>query len=230
MVNMSDWNSPNIVNEYTRSSNDPSKHWYENEVNTPAILKLLGSERQRVLDFGCGPGKLTAQLSADFEAAGADSSELMIQQAQHDYPGIDFFVWDGLQPLPDSIAAFDAVVSKLTLEFIPDLSQLAANLHSALVKGGNLIVSVAHPMLVAHHNPTDPYWQESTSQIQIGTTGVVVAKVQRSLQDYINPFLEAGFSLARLDEPAIPPAVAEQYGAKPADLQIPKRLNIKFTA
>ncbi|HSX06362.1 MAG TPA: class I SAM-dependent methyltransferase [Candidatus Saccharimonadia bacterium] len=225
-----DWNNRDIVNEYARSSTDPSKHWYESEVNIPSILELLGDKGRKVLDFGCGPGDLTARLAKDFNAFGADSSELMVEQARQGYPSIEFFVWDGSEPLPTNVTAFDSIVSKLTIEFVSDLAEVAINLHRALVKGGSLIISVAHPMLVAYHNPDDPYWEESTNQTQIGTTGVVVTKIQRSLQDYINPFLEAGFTIARIDEPEIPPSVIERYDVKPLDRQIPKRLNVKFIA
>lgn len=224
-----DWNKRDVVDEYARASTDPTKHWYENEVNVPSIVALLGAKGSRVLDFGCGPGNMTADLAKDFVAAGADGSELMIEQAQQDYPDTEFFVWDGMSPLPADMPKFDAIICKLTIEFVADLSTLAGNLRNALVPGGALIISVAHPMLVAHYNTEDPYWEESTDHIQIGTTGLFVAKIQRSIQDYFNSFIAAGFTVAKVAEPSIPKAVAEHYSVKPVDLQIPKRLNIKFT-
>lgn len=223
-----DWNKPDIVTEYTRASADPAKHWYESEVNIPSILSMLEIQGGRVLDFGCGPGGLTAQLAKTYTAVGADGSELMIKQAQQAYPDVEFLVWDGLQPLPKNIPAFNAIVSKLTMEFIPDLTAVAGNLHKTLSPGGVLIISVAHPMFVAHHHPDDPYWEQSTEQTQIGATGIVVTKIQRSLQDYINPFLDRSFTLTRVDEPRIPASVAEHYQVKPNDLQVPKRLNLQF--
>lgn len=225
-----DWNNSSIVSDYVRSSNDPEKHWYENEVNIPSVLNLLGNKKGRLLDFGCGPGGLTAQLATDFAACGADGSELMVAQARRDHPGISFFVWDGSTPLPADVAAFDTIVSKLTMEFIPDLDKVAAHLHAALVPGGSLVISVAHPMLVAHKYPDDPYWETSATQTQIGSTGIVVTKINRSLQAYLNPFLDNGFTVAHIDEPAISPAAAKQHGVSPSDLRIPKRLNIRFVS
>jgi trans-aconitate methyltransferase len=225
-----DWDQADLVDDYARSADDPAKSWYENDVNIPSILRLLGDQPRTVLDFGCGPGKLTERLATTYQAYGADASDLMVQKAQAQYPNIKFFTWDGLQARPQELPAVDAVVSKLTLEFVPDLPALAQALRQTVAPGGSLIISVAHPMLVAHHNPQDNYWEESSYRTQIGSTGVVVTKVQRSFQDYINPFLTNGFQLARIDEPAIPPEVAAQHELKADDTQIPKRLNLLFTA
>lgn len=223
-----DWNNQKIVTEYARASADPLKHWYEDEVNVPSILGMLDTAGARVLDFGCGPGELTAQLAKTYTALGADGSELMLKQARQAYPNVEFFVWDGLQPLPNNIPAFNSIVSKLTMEFVPDIAAVADNLHAALLPGGVLIISVAHPMFVAHHHPDDPYWEQSTEQTQIGATGIVVTKIQRSLQDYMNPFLDNGFVLTHIDEPRISASVAERYRVAQADTQIPKRLNLQF--
>jgi SAM-dependent methyltransferase len=225
-----EWNQKDLVEEYATSADDPTKNWYEAEVNIPSIIKLVGNKVSSVLDFGCGPGGLTVRLAEDYTAVGADASELMIQKARATYPEVEFFVWDGLRPLPTDKPLFDCIVTKLTLEFVDDIKKVAENLHRALAKGGILVVSVAHPMLVAHFKPEDPYFETSSSKSQIGATGIVVTKLQRSLQDYINPFLESGFRLDRIDEPTIPAEISERHGAKPADLQIPKRLNLKFTA
>jgi trans-aconitate methyltransferase len=225
-----DWNNDNIVNEYIAAAVDRKISWYENEVNTPSILRLLPEERVRLLDFGCGPGNFTSLLGNKFDVSGADSAEAMIKAAARKYSHIPFFVWDGSRKRPSKVSSYDAVVTKLTLEFVNDLSSIAKNLRAVLRTDGWLVFSVQHPLLAIFNHPeiNISYWQMRPFDVQIGTTGQHATKIHRNLQHYITPFLENGFRLARIDEPEIPKAVAEKYGATPIDLKFPKRLNVQF--
>src|SRR5690242_3693183 len=100
------WNDQSVVDSYSDSADDRDKSWYEDKVTIPSILALLPKERVRVLDFGCGPGNFTAKLAEQFDAAGADSSQLMVRRAQEKHPGVSFFAWDGSEKLPDKHGTF----------------------------------------------------------------------------------------------------------------------------
>ncbi|KOX16216.1 methyltransferase [Saccharothrix sp. NRRL B-16348] len=79
---------------------------------------------RRWLDVGCGPGALTTavlKLADPAEVVGVDPSEGFLATAKHRVadPRAAFHVGDARSlPLPDR--AFDAVVSGLALNFVPD--------------------------------------------------------------------------------------------------------------
>ena len=76
------------------------------------------SRRERVLDFGCGVGRLTRALARGFdEALGIDVSERMLEHARRlnaDTPNVTFASSDEPPPEP-----FDLVVANLDLQHLP---------------------------------------------------------------------------------------------------------------
>lgn len=224
------WSNIRLVNDYTAANKNPSLNWYETQVNIPDILQLMeiGSTPHRVLDFGCGPGDFTAQLHSKYDARGADASQAMIDQTSKSHPHIQFFNWDGMTALPDSESPFDAVVSKLTLEFIADLSGLALHLYNAITPGGKLVISVMHPTLGLVYNDAIDYWKSDSFDTQIGATGLKVTKIQHSISQYINSFVGQGFALGSISEPAVPEELRRIHSLKPDQVRIPKRLNMLF--
>ena len=77
---------------------------------------------QRVLDVGCGPGALTAELvrrvGPDAVAA-VDPSEPFVLAARARYPGVDVRR-SGAERLPYSDDAFDATLAQLVVHFMTD--------------------------------------------------------------------------------------------------------------
>ncbi|MFD0207478.1 MULTISPECIES: class I SAM-dependent methyltransferase [Saccharothrix] len=77
---------------------------------------------RRWLDVGCGTGALTAavlEAGEPVEVVGVDPSEGFLATAKHRVPRASFQVGDARSlPLPDR--SFDAVVSGLALNFVPD--------------------------------------------------------------------------------------------------------------
>lgn len=76
----------------------------------------------RVLDVGCGPGALTAELVARVGASsvtGVDPSESYAATARERFPGVRIDVAPaGALPFEDS--AFDIVLAQLVVHFMPD--------------------------------------------------------------------------------------------------------------
>ena len=76
---------------------------------------------QRVLDVGCGPGALTAELVARLGSAGVsavDPSEPFVETTRERHPGVDVRLADaGQLPFPDG--AFDASLAQLVVNFMP---------------------------------------------------------------------------------------------------------------
>jgi trans-aconitate 2-methyltransferase len=105
-----------------------------------SLLELRGSER--VLDVGCGDGKITAQIAQrvpDGQAVGVDASSNMIAFAKEKFSNgvhqkLRFEVADA-QQLRFS-EDFDLVVSFNALHWIPEQDAVLQEIHSALRPGG----------------------------------------------------------------------------------------------
>jgi SAM-dependent methyltransferase len=122
---------------------------YANRELRPVEVLLLVRHREalsgRVLELGCGAGRLTGylgQLSPDVLAT--DVSEAMLAAAARRYPGVrferlDLAALDGLEP-----GAFDAVVAGYNLlDILDDAARRRAlvQLRERLAPGGLLIFS-----------------------------------------------------------------------------------------
>jgi len=105
-----------------------------------ALLDLTGSER--ILDVGCGDGKITAQIAhraPNGSIVGVDPSQDMISFAQGHFspatlPNLHFKVADARRlPFQNE---FDLVVSFNALHWIPQQEAALKSIHSALVSHG----------------------------------------------------------------------------------------------
>jgi ubiquinone/menaquinone biosynthesis C-methylase UbiE len=75
---------------------------------------------QRVLDVGCGPGALTAELAGRLGPAGVsavDPSEPFVEAARNRHPGVDVRR-AAAEQLPFSDGGFDAALAQLVVHFM----------------------------------------------------------------------------------------------------------------
>jgi trans-aconitate 2-methyltransferase len=129
---MSDWNAA----EYHRVS-DPQHGW-----GLRVLERLAPRAGERILDIGCGTGRLTSQISeraGGADVTGTDRSLAMLAQAITHYPGAAMYVQaDGVDlPFPDR--TFDAVFSTATFHWIKDHDRLFREIHRILKPGGRLV-------------------------------------------------------------------------------------------
>lgn len=106
------------------------------------VLDRLGLQGdERVLDAGCGTGRVTAAIVDQVprgEVIAVDGSPAMVQEAKARLgPGVDVRVAD-LTEL-ELEAPVDAILSTATFHWIPDHDRLFAHLHAALRPGGRLV-------------------------------------------------------------------------------------------
>ncbi|MDQ2839940.1 MAG: class I SAM-dependent methyltransferase [Acidobacteriota bacterium] len=129
---MTEWNAP----EYARRSG--LQEAMAGEVL--ALLDLKGSER--VLDIGCGDGRVTAEIAARVprgSVIGVDSSHEMVSFAASrfgppDYPNVRFQVADARSlPFRDE---FDLVVSLNALDWVPEQQVVLRSICSAMKSDG----------------------------------------------------------------------------------------------
>jgi SAM-dependent methyltransferase len=98
----------------------------------------------RMLDYGCGYGRVAALLSEQgYQVAGVDASAAMVEKARGLYPWLSFQRIDPPRvPFPDD--HFDAAVLFAVLTCVPednDQKDLIAELHRVVRPGGLLYVS-----------------------------------------------------------------------------------------
>ena len=106
-------------------------------------LPLAGDER--VLDAGCGTGRVTEQLAARLprgHVVALDASPAMIDAARERLASfgdrIEYVVADLGEPLPLA-EPVDAVLSTATFHWVPDHDALFANLAAVIRQGGWLV-------------------------------------------------------------------------------------------
>ncbi len=112
-----------------------------------AKLELHGHER--LLDIGCGDGKVTAEIARllpDSAVTGIDSSEEMIAHCMQRFPrglhpSLSFTVMDALDLRFDN--EFDIVFSNAALHWVIDHRRVLAGIKRALRPGGRLLIQMA---------------------------------------------------------------------------------------
>jgi SAM-dependent methyltransferase len=90
---------------------------------SPQLADFAGVRSgQRVLDVGCGPGALTAELVARVgpsAVAAVDPSAPFVAAARERHPGVEVLQASAEQ-LPFPALTFDAAVAQLVVHFMPD--------------------------------------------------------------------------------------------------------------
>ena len=98
----------------------------------------------RWLDAGCGTGALSAAIRERDDSAritGIDPSAAFVERARERVPSGEFLVGDA-QALPHGNGVFDAAVSGLVLNFVPDAARAAAQLARVVRPGGTVAAYV----------------------------------------------------------------------------------------
>jgi trans-aconitate 2-methyltransferase len=148
---------------------DPQARWGSAVLDR---LPLHGDER--VLDAGCGSGRVTAQILErlpDGAVVALDASPGMVEEARRRLgadPRVTFVVADLLQPLPVE-PPVDAILSTATFHWITDHDRLFRNLAAVLRPGGrfvaqcgggdNVATVLAAAEAVAGDFGLDPTWR-----------------------------------------------------------------------
>jgi SAM-dependent methyltransferase len=137
--NVNEWASPAHALAYLARA-DGIPHRTEGEA---VVLELLPSRVRRVLDLGCGDGRLLALVRLahpEAEGVALDFSPAMIEAAKARFANDDrvsVVAHDLNEPLPD-LGAFDAVVSSFAIHHLPDARKrvLYREIFGVLTPGG----------------------------------------------------------------------------------------------
>jgi SAM-dependent methyltransferase len=117
---------------------------FSHPVPLPELRALLGPQAT-ILDYGCGYGRITAELAQGgfARAIGVDAAEALVLRGLREHPQLDLRVVSA-PPLPFPDASFDACLLVALLTCIPTDAGAEALLHEAhrlLKPGGVLFVS-----------------------------------------------------------------------------------------
>lgn len=128
---MSDWDAA----RYHRLS-DPQRAW-----GLRVLERLAPAAGERILDIGCGTGRLTAELARrapGLFVVGLDRSATMLGEALRHFGDGAQFVHADAAALPFR-GPFDAVFSTATFHWVPDHERLFAEIYRVLRPGGRLV-------------------------------------------------------------------------------------------
>jgi SAM-dependent methyltransferase len=179
---------------------------YNGHYERPATLSLLPDVAGlRVLDAACGPGFYSEWLARrGAQVVGCDVTPEMVEIARARNPGVEVRRHDLERPI-DWLGdgAVDLVLFPLALDYFADTGGLFREFHRVTTPGGWLVFSAGHPMtewMIFGGN----YYDTSLHAMEwkgFGEPKPVIDSYRRSLQDTLNPVIEAGYVIERLLEP-----------------------------
>lgn len=174
---------------------------------------FLPAPSGRVLDVGCGEGRLPRDLKSwGYDAVGLDASPVLINAARESDPGGEYAVADAAElPYPD--ATFALVTAFMSLQDIDRYEQAIAEMARVLVVGGYLCLSIVHPLASAGEfdgreldapfviagSYLEPRRVGGKPYVRDGMSMIFHSK-HRSLQAYFDALAEAGLKVDRLIE------------------------------
>jgi len=191
-------------------------------IEIPAMLGLIGDvDNKRVLDAGCGFGYYSILLAKKGAiVTGIDLSEKMIELAEKNAVEASvecqFFVCDMQDLSMFSSGAFDLVTSSLAVSYLDNLGRAFSEIFRVLESGGTFTFSEIHPILPKGewekdregrrlHRNLDNYFERSIEiqrwRTRDGKTIIETSARHRTVQDYFDALVGAGFTVERLVEP-----------------------------
>lgn len=124
-----------------------------------AVAALPPQGAARVLDVGCGTGKLGGLVSGDNEVVGMDLSHQMLVAAGRRFGADIEFTQGSVFALPFNEAAFDAAVSGFVLRNLYDLPLAFGELARVIRPGGSVaIVDITGPRTPWLRRPFNTYF------------------------------------------------------------------------
>jgi SAM-dependent methyltransferase len=125
---------------------------------SPQLADVAGIEAgQRVLDVGCGPGALTAELIARrAEVSAVDPSEQFVAAVRERHPGVDARLAPA-EGLPFEDSTFDAALAQLVVHFMSD--PVAGLREMARVTHADGVVAACVWDHGGDQTPLAPFWQ-----------------------------------------------------------------------
>jgi 2-polyprenyl-3-methyl-5-hydroxy-6-metoxy-1,4-benzoquinol methylase len=173
-------------------------------------LRLIGPVAgKRVLEIGCGGAQASiafARQGAAVTAVDIASSEIEFARglAEEHHVSIEFYQRDMADLSPVASGSQDVVFSAYAFNYVDNLPSCFKEVCRVLKGGGLFVWSGAHPFghsvepetLRLHRS-----YFETGKTVEGEETGCAFASVHRTVSDYFNLLVEAGFVVERVVEP-----------------------------
>jgi SAM-dependent methyltransferase len=153
---------------------------------------------QRVLDVGCGPGALTAELVDRLGAgnvAAVDPSKPFVEAARERNPGVEVERAPA-EDLPYADDAFDAALAQLVVHFMQDAVAGLREMARVTKPGGAVAASVWD--LAGGRAPLSPFWRAARRLRPAAEDEAALAGVRQG--DLAGLFEQAGLADVRTEE------------------------------
>ena len=204
---------------------------YRDHHNTPAFLAMLPAvEGLTGLDIGCGEGANTRALAAlGAKMTAIDVAPTFVRHASGTECaaplGIDYRLADATA-LPFADSSFDFATAFMSLMDVADARRALREAHRVVRPAGFLQFSILHPCFatpyrrvkrdgdgvayaveVGQYFDRQPFvetWQFSAAppEVRAHSKPFGLMKFQRTLSDWINDLVDAGWVIERLGEPS----------------------------
>jgi 2-polyprenyl-3-methyl-5-hydroxy-6-metoxy-1,4-benzoquinol methylase len=174
------------------------------------MLELLGDLSGReTLDAGCGEGFLARVLAAHgARVTGIDLSPRLIEMARAKDPHgvIDYHVADLSRPLPQFAGRFDLIGSHLALNDVCDHRGFATTLAALARPDARVVLAFNNPYSSVVREHIADYFENGALGEYRGFSeqGIKAHYFHRTLEEYLDTFLSAGFQLAKLVDLDVP--------------------------
>lgn len=115
------------------------------------MLRRHAEPGGRLLDVGCGDGRLLTTVEGHFaELTGVDISPVAIEEARRHLDGRATLLEASVEALPFAAGAFDAVACLAVIEHVFDPYQAVAELRRVVGHGGTVVVVVPNLAYLRH--------------------------------------------------------------------------------
>ena len=181
-------------------------------LDRPMIERVRAMNCKTALDVGCGEGRFCRMLQAcGVRTIGIDPTEPLLRRARDLDPQGDYRLGRA-EDLEFPDAAFELVVSYLTLIDMPDIGTATREMARVLQPGGKLLIANLSSLCTAlvgsgwttnaNGEPcfgVDRYFDERADWV--GWRGIEIQTWHRPLSRYLSLLLDAGLQLRHFSEP-----------------------------
>ena len=199
--------------EFTRTPGHDMAH---EQINLPALLRLLPEPAGLTLDLGCGEGRTGRVMrSRGYRVAGVDAAPTMVRLATgHESP--EPAVLADAAALPFRDEAFGLVVAYMSLHDMDRMPEAVAEAARVLDHSGRLVMAIPHPVNSAGSFQTrdaDAPFTIAGSYLDPGPADWVTDRGEvrltfhsehRPLESYSRALESAGLLIEAIREPGAP--------------------------
>jgi SAM-dependent methyltransferase len=222
--------------EWIRFARTPGHDRAADLVNVPSFLDLLPPPPRRLLDVGCGEGRLGAVYTErGYEVVGIDASPRLVEAARERH---DAIVGDATA-LPFAEASFELVTMFMSLHDFDEPAAAVAEAARVLRAGGQLCLAVEHPFSTAGaFESREPHarFVVDGSYLEVRRTAsdherdgirVTFAQIAGPLGWYARMLEDAGLFVEAMREPVPDAAAVAAYPSLARRLRIPLFLQLR---